>query len=242
MIGHIHRAFVNAIADVGAGNHLTATRADPHQLLVGDTEALRVGAIDLHPARLIGKRLQGRAVAGHRTTRVVADFAHGTKHQRIRFIRRLGRRAPRGGEQLAFAGWRIEEVIFIQPRRTGVIQRRARPLDVVHIAHFLVGDAIEQRTKLAHFVPDLLVVIVMHRVAHFAGQQADDFPVALNISGGDNRLLEALEAAVGAGKDAAVFAPGGSGQQHIGDFGGFGHKDILHHHKIERLNPLTHQT
>jgi hypothetical protein len=39
-----------------------------------------------------------------------------------------------------------------------------------------------------------------------------------------------------------VFAPGGGGQQHIGDFGGFGHKDILHHHKIERLNPFTHQT
>ena len=88
-----------------------------------------------------------------------------------------------------------------------MIQRRARPLDVVHIAHFLVSDAVEQRAEFAHFVPDLLVIIVMHRIAHFAGQQADDFPVALNVTGGDNRLLKALEAAVGAGKDAAVFPP-----------------------------------
>jgi hypothetical protein len=58
---------------------------------------------------------------------------------------------------------------------------------------------------------------------------------------GRDRLFEALETAVGAGEDAAVFAPGGGRQQHIGDFGGFGHEDILHHHKIQRLDALTHQ-
>ncbi|MNR20658.1 hypothetical protein D3C85_1375130 [compost metagenome] len=88
-----------------------------------------------------------------------------------------------------------------------MIQRWARPLNVAHFAHFFVGHAEEQRAQSAHFVPDLLVGIVMHRIAHRAGEQADDLPVTLDVPTGLDRFAEALEAAVRAGEDAAVLAP-----------------------------------
>ncbi len=38
-----------------------------------------------------------------------------------------------------------------------------------------------------------------------------------------------------------MFTPGGGGQQHICRLGGFGHKDVLHHHEVERVKPFAHQ-
>ncbi len=81
----------------------------------------------------------------------------------------------------------------------------------------------------------------MHRVAHRGGDKADDFPVALDVIFRFHRRFKALKTAVGAGKDAAMFAPGGGGQQNVRHFGGFGHKDVLHHHEIERVEALTDQ-
>ncbi len=136
-------------------------------------------------------------------------FAHGTEHQRVVGVRLLRWRAPRGGEKLAFACRRIEVIPGVEVRRAGVIQRRAWPLHMSHIAHFLVRHAVKERAEFAHFVPDLLVVVVMHRVAHRGGDKADDFPVAFDVVFRRNGRLKALETAVGAGKDAAMFAPGG---------------------------------
>jgi hypothetical protein len=81
----------------------------------------------------------------------------------------------------------------------------------------------------------------VHRVAHFGGEQADDFPVALHVAAGFNGFAETLEAAIGTGKDAAVFTPGGRRKQHVRHFCRFGHKDVLNHHKIERLKTAAYQ-
>ncbi len=47
----------------------------------------------------------------------------------------------------------------------------------------------------------------MHRIAHLGGEQADDLPVALHVAAGFNGFAKTLEAAIGTGKDAAVFTP-----------------------------------
>ena len=112
---------------------------------------------------------------------------------------------------------------------------------MAHVTHFFVGHAVEQRAQLAHFVPDLLVIVVVHRITHFAGDQADNLPVALDVILRVDGFIEALEAAVSAGKDAAMLAPGSGGQQHVSLFGGFGHENILHHHEIERFEAVAHQ-
>ncbi|MNZ64456.1 hypothetical protein D3C78_826250 [compost metagenome] len=112
---------------------------------------------------------------------------------------------------------------------------------MTHLAHFFVGDTVKQRAQLTHFVPDLLVGIVMHRITHLAGQQTDDLPVALHVASGIDRLAKTLESAIGAGEYPAVLAPGRCGQQHVRHFRRFGHEDILHHHEIEGLEPAAHQ-
>ena len=166
---------------------------------------------------------------------------HRAEHQRPFIIRTLRRRAPGGGEQLPFTRWGVEAVVFIQPRRAGVVEGRARPLNMAHIAHFLPGHAVEKRAELSHLVPDLLVVLIVHRIAHFAGQQTDDLPVALHIPRRRDCLFKSLKPAVGAGEDATVLAPGGGRQQDIGNLRRFGHEDILHHHEVQRLDAFAHQ-
>lgn len=62
------------------------------------------------------------------------------------------------------------------------------PLHMTHLAHFFVGHAVEEGAQLAHFVPDLLVILVMHGIAHFRGQQADDLPVTPDVPLGSMAL------------------------------------------------------
>ena len=81
------------------------------------------------------------------------------------------------------------------------------PLHMTHLAHFFVGHAVEEGAQLAHFVPDLLVILVMHGIAHFRGQQADDLPVAPDIAAGLNGFAETLKAAIGTGEHTGVFSP-----------------------------------
>jgi len=88
-----------------------------------------------------------------------------------------------------------------------MIEGWARPLHMAHLAHFFVGHAVEEGAQLAHFVPDLLVILVMHGIAHLRGQQADDLPVALHVAAGLNGFAETLEAAIGTGEHAGVFSP-----------------------------------
>ncbi|SUI90845.1 Uncharacterised protein [Serratia quinivorans] len=112
---------------------------------------------------------------------------------------------------------------------------------MAQFTHFFVGGPIKQRAKLTHFIPDLLVIVVMHRIAHLGGQQADDLPVAFDVVLRFNGLLETLEAAIGTGEHAAMLTPGGGWQDHIGLFSGFGHKDVLHYHKLQRFERAAHQ-
>lgn len=81
----------------------------------------------------------------------------------------------------------------------------AGPLDMPHIAHLFVRHPIEQRAQLTHLIPDLLIVFIVHGIAHFTGSGADDFPVALHVAGWFDGFVETLEATIGTGEYAAMF-------------------------------------
>ncbi|MNI73329.1 hypothetical protein D3C73_1293300 [compost metagenome] len=100
-------------------------------------------SIDLHIARFICQRLQCRAIAGHGTTGVMPHFAHGTEHHRVFFIRYFGRGSPLSGKQLALTVGGIKPTILIEIRGARVFEIRARPLNMAHIAHFLIRYPIE---------------------------------------------------------------------------------------------------
>ena len=93
---------------------------------------------------------------------------------------------------------------------------------------------------MAQLIPDLLGVVVVHRVSHPGGDLADDLPVGFQVPLRLNRLKEALEAAVRCGIDPFMLAPGGGRQDDVRRGGGLGHKDILHDDQLQLLEGLTH--
>ncbi|MNB76748.1 hypothetical protein D3C75_234190 [compost metagenome] len=93
---------------------------------------------------------------------------------------------------------------------------------------------------MTQLVPDLLGIVVAHRVAHPRRDLADDLPVRFQIPLRLNRFKEALETTVGSGVNPFVLTPGGGRQDHIGSGGRFGHKDILHDDQLQGFKRLTH--
>ena len=62
---------------------------------------------------------------------------------------------------------------------------------------------------MTQLVPDLLGVVVVHRVTHPGGDFADNLPVRFQIPLRFDRFKEALESAVCRRVDAFMLAPGG---------------------------------
>ncbi len=66
-----------------------------------------------------------------------------------------------------------------------------------------------------------------------AGHLLDDPQVWPGVARRVDRLLAQLHHAVGVGDRAGLLGPGGGGQHHIGQPGGFGHEDVLHHQVLQ---------
>ena len=158
----------------------------------------------------------------------MADLAHRRQYHRVLIGKLIDRRDPVAGEELRQSVRGIE-LLFKQIRRSliGVGLIAARPHDIAELTHFLVGGAVEVRAQMPQLVPDLLGVIVMHRIAHPGGDFADDLPVGFQVPLRLHRFKEALEAAVRCGIHAFVLAPRGGRQDDVGRGGGFGHENVL---------------
>ena len=172
----------------------------------------------------------------------MAHFAHGGEHHRVIVIQFIHRRHPVAGEELCQPVRGIE--FLLEQERGALVRRRlvpARPLDVAQLAHLLVGCPFEARTQLTQLIPDLLRVVVVHRIAHPGRNLADDLPVGFQIPLRLDRLKEALEAAIGRGVNPFMLAPRGRRQDNIRHRRGFSHKDILDNHQLEIVKRLTHR-
>lgn len=85
---------------------------------------------------------------------------------------------------------------------------------------------------------DLLGVLIAPVAAHCIGNLLDDPPILPRFprrleGGGD-----ALHSPFGVGEVAALLGKGAGGEHRIGELGGFGEEDILHHQKLQLLEPL----
>ncbi len=85
---------------------------------------------------------------------------------------------------------------------------------------------------------DLLGVLIAPVAAHGVGDLLDDPPILPRLT----RCLEgggdALYPPLGIGEVAALLGKGAGGEHHIGQLGSFGEEDILHHQKLQLLEPL----
>ncbi len=85
---------------------------------------------------------------------------------------------------------------------------------------------------------DLLRVLIAPVAAHGVGDLLDYPPILPRVTrrlegGGD-----ALHPPLGVGEVAAFLGKGAGGEHHIGELGGFREEDILHHQKLQLLEPL----
>ena len=94
---------------------------------------------------------------------------------------------------------------------------------------------------MPQLIPDLLGVVVVHRIAHPGGDFADNLPVGFQIPLRLHRFKEALEAAVRCGIHAFVLAPRGGRQDDVGRGGGFGHENILDDNQFQLFKRLAHR-
>ena len=181
---------------------------NPDQRFIFNAQTRGVGRVDLRIARLIRQRRQRGTVPGHRATRVVADFTHRRQHHWVLFGEFVDRRDPVAGEELRQTV-RGVEFLFEEIRRPliGIRRVAARPLNEAQLAHLLVSRPIEIRAQMTQLIPDLLGVVVVHRVAHTGGDFTDDLPVRFQIPLRFNGFKEALETTVSSGKHPFMLAP-----------------------------------
>ncbi len=94
------------------------------------------------------------------------------------------------------------------------------------------------RGDLADLGGDLLGVLIAPVAAHCIGNLLDDPPILpcfpRRLEGGGDALYPPL----GIGEVAALLGKGAGGEHHIGQQCGFREEDILHHQKLQLLEPL----
>ena len=80
---------------------------------------------------------------------------------------------------------------------------------------------------------------VMPAQPHTMGDSLDDPEIGAGLAGWRDRLLAQLHHAVGIADRAVFLRPGGGRQHHIGEPGGLGHENVLHHQMLEAGQGMT---
>lgn len=105
-------------------------------------------------------------------------------------------------------------------------------------SHLVPLDAGVLRGDPADLGGDLLRVLIAPVATHGVGDLLDDPPILPRLT----RCLEgggdALHPPLGIGEVAALLGKGAGGEHHIGELCGFREEDILHHQKLQLLEPF----
>ena len=71
------------------------------------------------------------------------------------------------------------------------------------------------------------------------GDVLDDLPVDPGLARRVQHLAAELHPAVGVGVGAVLLQVGGGRQDHVGELGGLGEEDVLHHEEVQRGQGLA---
>jgi hypothetical protein len=125
---------------------------------------------------------------------------------------------------------RVKQLVFKQARRSGMIERRARPENALLPLDFFISDAVIIRRAAfaghAQFVPNLpdIRVLKLFFASQSFAQITENLPVAARLARRINRLFNANHAALGAGDGSFVFLVQRTGQNDVGVARGFAHE------------------
>ena len=185
----------------------------------------------------------------------VLELAAGNQHERVVGIGSFVGRNQVGGHQMHPTVVGIEAADE-DCRRARVVFGQAGVSHARFTLKALPGDAGDRGVhRLAHLFKDLRhpragnrldgnrignVVgevgrgsPVMPAQPHAIGDRLDDPEIGTGFAGRRDRLLAQLHHAVGIADRAVFLWPGGGRQHHVGEPGGLGHEDVLHHEMLE---------
>ena len=182
------------------------------------------------------QRVEHRSAARHAAGVPMLQLPPGDQHHRVLGIGLLvgGDQAGRHEPHAAVGGGEMvmedDGLARIVGTHTGVSDRarvQARPIDAAN----------GRGHGLAHFFVDLghtfLLACVMPVQAHALGDLLDDPQVGFRIARRQHGLAAHLHRAVGVADGAGFLGPGAGGQHHIGQPGGFGQENVLHHQVLQ---------
>src|SRR5690349_2666315 len=215
-----------------------APGADPGHVAVGQAEVGGVVRVDEHQ-RLGGDRVQRVGPAGHRPGVPVLQHPPGVQDERVFLVGQFPGGQPLGGHQVREPVVRVE--LLGEHHHGAVAAGRVRVgIQLAARAEVIVGQvpvAGDDRDQFLEDVPGRLVLPVQ---ADPVGDVLHDLPVDPGLARRVEHLAAELHAAVGVGVGALLLQVGGGGQDHVGELGGLGQEDVLHHQEIELGQGLAH--
>ena len=161
------------------------------------------------------------------------QLATGNQHKGVRCIGPLVGGDDVGRHQFD-AATGSGEVVDEHGRCAGIVFAQARIGNAGFTLQPLPGDARNSSVHgAAHFVIDgghaIVLALVIPGQTYALGQVLQYPQIGAGLAGRVQGLLAQLHHAVGIAHRAGFLRPGGSGQHHIGQPGGFGHENILHY-------------
>ena len=231
IVGGEDGSFLALIGDGGPHRHRTAPGGESHPILLLDPQARGISGIHLGET-LRADQVDFRGLTGHAAEVVAGQIATGGEGEGVLLAGQFHRRQIilRDEEPLAPG-----KGLGVQDRGAGMVLVGHRPLQT-NLVQAGVGDTFVLRQQRADLLEDLLGRVVLHLVAHLAGQFAENLPVGPGLARRFDSLADPLHPSLGAGESPVLFGVTGGREHHIGHLGGIGQEDILHHHEI-RLFP-----
>ena len=162
----------------------------------------------------------------------VFKLAAGDEHHRELGVRLLVGSDELGRYQLC-AAVRRRELVDEHDFVARIALVLARVGDRVLGLQTFPGDAGDRVHRLAHLVEHVLRAAVVPVQTQAAGHFLDDPQILARIARRVDRRAAQLHLTVGVGEGAVLLGEGGRRQHHVGEIGGFGQEDVLHHQPVQ---------
>ena len=229
---------------------LAVTSTEPRRVLTDDRAAVdhlqarRRLRVELGDGRA-RHRVQRRHAAGHRARLVLGEDAAGGQEERVVLVGRLGRQLVLDRMEARLAG-RRREGVEEQPRRAGVLGRRARPEDAALGVDLGVGDPRVVGRRAPGGAGQLVEHVFRRAVGEVAalaealGQADQDADVRGDADRRRHGALAADDAAFEVGHRAVFLRPLRRREDDVGHAGRLGQEEVGDGEEVERREPRFH--
>ena len=235
---HVEFLAVHAVGDEDLDLDLSVGRAELDVAAVGDAALCRQFVRDLYEGSRSHALDAGGAI-GHASLLEVFEEAAVVEVE-IEFGGGLfGRFDPLGWIEPRLAV--IEGKLFSEEDgRVGSIFRDG-PLQGAVAFEALVADASHERGEAGDLVHDLGGMGVAPVGAEALGDELNDLPIGFGFAEGLERLVDALDSALGAGEGAFFFERGRGGQDDVRVLRGNGEVDVLNDEEVDHTQGTLHR-